>query len=74
MIPGHLIALGQLTDAWVNFASMHGLTPVTVHKSFSLLWGNFERQVTRCTTLVTHLAEVAFLYVNRIQKLPPGQE
>ena len=25
MIPGQLIALGQLTDAGVNFASVHGL-------------------------------------------------
>ena len=50
MIPGQLIAPGQLTDPGVNFASVHGLTPVTVHMSFSLPWGNFERQVTRCTT------------------------
>ena len=50
MIPGQLIALGQLTDPGVNFASVHGLTPVTVHMSFSLPRGNFERRVTRCTT------------------------
>ena len=50
MIPGQLIALGQLTDPEVNFALVHGLTPVTVHMSFSLTWGNFERRVTRCTT------------------------
>ena len=30
MIPGQLIAPGQLTDPGVNFASVHGLTPVTV--------------------------------------------
>ena len=41
---------GQLTDPGVNFASVHGLTPVTVHMSFSLPRGNFERRVTRCTT------------------------
>ena len=35
MIPGQLIAPGQLTDPGVNFASVHGLTPVTVHMSFS---------------------------------------
>ena len=34
MIPGQLIAPGQLTDPGVNFASVHGLTPVTVHMSF----------------------------------------
>ena len=50
MIPGQLIAPGQLTDPGVNFASVHGLTPVTVHMSFSLPQGNFERRVTRCTT------------------------
>ena len=35
MIPGQLIAAGQLTDLGVNFASVHGLAPVTVHISFS---------------------------------------
>ena len=50
MIPGQLIAPGQLTDPRVNFASVHGLTPATVHMSFSLPRGNFERRVTRCTT------------------------
>ena len=29
MIPGQLIASGQLTDPGVNFASVHGLTSVT---------------------------------------------
>ena len=51
MIPGQLIAPGQLTDLGVNFVSVHGLIPVTVHMSFSLPQGNFERRVTRCTTL-----------------------
>ena len=46
MIPGQLIALGQLTDLGVNFASVHGLAPVTVHISFSLPRGDFERRVT----------------------------
>ena len=50
MIPGQLIALGQLTNPGVKFASVHSLTPVTVHMSFSLPRGNFERRVTRCTT------------------------
>ena len=50
MIPGHLIALGQLTDPGLNFASVHGLTPVTVHMSFPLPRGNFERRITGCTT------------------------
>ena len=59
MIPGQLIAPGQLTDPGVNLASVHGLTPVTVHMSFSLPRGNFES-----------LTEVTFLHVNRTQKLP----
>ena len=40
MIPGQLIAPGQLTDPGVNFASVHGLTPATIHMSFSLPRGN----------------------------------
>ena len=58
MIPGQLIAPEQLTDSGVNFTSVHGLTSVTVHMSFSLLWSNFE---------------VTFLHVNRTQKLPQGK-
>ena len=46
MIPGQLIALGQLTDLRVNFASVHGPAPVTVHISFSLPRGDFESWVT----------------------------
>ena len=68
---------GQLTDPGVNFASLHGLTPVTVHMSFSLPRGNFERRVTRSTIKVqyraTRVAEVTFLHVNRPQKLPWGK-
>ena len=50
MIPGQLIAPGQLTDPWVNFASVHGLTPVIVHMRFLLPRGDLERQFTHCTT------------------------
>ena len=56
MIPGQLIAprqliaQGQLTDPGVNFASVQGLTPVTVHMSFLLPRGNFDRRGTCCTT------------------------
>ena len=67
MIPGQFIAPGQLTDLRVNFASVDGLAPVTVHISFSLPRGDFERRVTR-------LAEVTFLHVNRMQKLPGGKK
>ena len=65
LIPGQLIAPGQLTDPWVNFASVHGLTPVTNHMSFSLPRGNFERRDTRCPTPGCRLAEVTFLHLNR---------
>ena len=51
MIPGQLIALGQLTDPGVNFASVHDLMSMIVHMSFSLPRGIFDRPVTRCTTL-----------------------
>ena len=46
MIPGQLIAPGQPTDLGVNFASVHGLEPVTVHTSFSLPLDDFERWIT----------------------------
>ena len=46
MIPGQLIVPGQLIDLGVNFASVHGLAPVTVHISFLLPWGDFEIWVT----------------------------
>ena len=46
MIPGQLIAPGKLTDLGVNFASVHGLAPVTVHISFSFPRVDFERWVT----------------------------
>ena len=49
MIPGQLIASGQLTDPGGQLCLGDGLTPVTVHMSFSLPRGNFERRVTRCT-------------------------
>ena len=45
MILGQLVASGQLTDPEVSFASVYGLTPVTVHMNFSLPRGNFERRV-----------------------------
>ena len=47
MISEQLIAPGQLTDLGVNFASVHGLVPVTVHISFLLPRGDFKRWVTR---------------------------
>ena len=46
MIPRQLIAPGQLTHLGVNFASVYGLAPVTVHITFSLPQGDFERWVT----------------------------
>ena len=50
MMPGQLIAPRQLTDLGVNFASVHGLAPVTVHISFLLPRADFERRITRCKT------------------------
>ena len=56
MIPGQLIASGQLTDPRVNFASVHGLKPVTVHMSFSLPRDNIERRLPVVQHWVTRLA------------------
>ena len=74
MIPGQLIAPGQLTDPGVNFASVHGLTPVTVHMSFSLPRGNFERRVTRCTTPGNPPCRGNFSPCEQNAKVAPGQE
>ena len=43
LFPGHIIVPGQLGDPEVIFALVQGLTPVTVHSSFPLPLGNFER-------------------------------
>ena len=69
MIPGQLIAPGQLTDPGVNFASVHGLTPVTVHMSFRCPGVTSRGGLPVVQHRVTRLAEVTFLHVNRTQKL-----
>ena len=74
MIPGQLIASGQLADPEVNCASVHGLTPVTVHMSFSLPRVNFERQVTRCTTAGNPPCRGNFSPFEENAKVAPGQE
>ena len=74
MIPGQLIAPGQLTDPGVNFASVDGLTPVTVHMSFSLPRGNFKRPVTRCTTPGNSPCRGNFSPCEQNAKVAPGQE
>ena len=74
MIPGQLIAPGQLTDPGVNFASVHGLTTVTVHMSFSLPRGNFEKRVTRCTTRGDPPCRGNFSPCEQNAKVAPGQE
>ena len=72
MTPGQLIAPEQLTDPRVNFVSVHGLTPVTVHKSFSLSLGNFERRVARCTTLGNSPCRGNFSPCEQNGKVAPG--
>ena len=74
MIPGQLIASGQVTDLGVNLASVHGLTSVTVHMNFSLPRGNFERRVTRCTTSGNGLCQGDFSPCEQNAKVAPGQE
>ena len=72
MTPGKFIARAQLTDPGVNFASVHGLTPVTVHMSFSLPRGNFERRVTRCTTPGNQPGRGNFFPCEQNAKVVPG--
>ena len=73
MIPGQLIPPGQLSDPGVNFASVHGLTPVTVQMSFSLPRGNFERRVTLCTTQGNPPCRGNFSPCEQNSKLPRGK-
>ena len=73
LILGQLIASGQLTDPRVNFASVHGLTSVTVHTNFSLPRGNFERWVTRCTTPGNRPCQGNFSPCEQNAKLPRGK-
>ena len=54
MIPGPLISPGQLAVPRVNFASVLGLMPVTVHMGFSLPRSKSERRVTRFITPGKH--------------------
>ena len=71
MIPGQLIALGQLTDPGVNFASVHGLMPVIVHMSFSLP-GATSR--TGCPTPSNPPCRGNFSPCEQNAKVAPGQE
>ena len=64
---------GQLTDRGVNFASVHGLTPVTVHMGFCCPGATSRGGLPVLQHRVTRLAEVTFLHVNRTQKLPRGK-
>ena len=73
MIPGQLIASGQLTDPGVNFASVHGLTPVTVHMGFRCPGATSRGGLPVVQHRVTRLAELTFRHVNRTQKLPRGK-
>ena len=74
MIPGQLIAPGQLTDPGVNFASVHGLTPVTVHMSFLLPRAISRGGLPVIQLRVTHLAKVTFLHSEQNAKVTSGQE
>ena len=73
MIPGQLIVPGQLTEPGVNFASVHGLTPVTVHMSFRCPGATSRGGLPVVQHRVTRLAEVTFLDVNRTQKISRGK-
>ena len=73
MLPGQLIASGQLTDPGVNLASVYGQTPVTVHMNFSLPRATSRGALLIVQYQVTGLAKVTFLHVNRSQKSPRGK-
>ena len=71
---GQLIALGQLTDPGVNFASEHGLMSVTVHMNLSLPQRNFERWVTHCTIPGNWPCQDNFSPCEQNAKVALGQE
>ena len=71
MIPGQLIAPGQLNDPGVNFASVQ---PVTVHRSFRCPRRNFERRVTRCKTTDNPPCRGNFSQCEQNVKVALGQE
>ena len=73
MIPGQLIAPGQLTGPAVNFASVHGLMSVTVHMSFSLPRGNFARRII-CKNPGNPPCRGNFSPSEQNAKVAPGQE
>ena len=74
MLPGQLIASGQLNDPGVNFASVYGLTSVTVHMKLSLPRGNVERRVTHCTITGNRPCQGKFSLCEQNAKVAPGQE
>ena len=71
---GQLIALRQLTDPGVHFASEHGLTSVTVNMNLSLPRDNFERWVTHCTTPGNWPCQDNFSPCEQNAKVALGQE
>ena len=71
MIPGQLIASGQLTDPGINFASVHGLTPVNVHE-FLVAPGQL-REVC-CLTPGNPPCQRNFSACEQNAKVAPGQE
>ena len=64
---------GQFTDPGVNFASGHGLTPVTVQMKFSWTGATSRGGLPVVQHRITRLAEVTFLNVNRTQKFALGK-
>ena len=71
MTPGQLLNPGQVSDPGVNFASVYGLTLVTVHMNLPEATSRGGLPVVQHR--VTCLAEVTFLHVERTQKLPQGK-
>ena len=45
----------EVSDLRADFASVYDRMSVSVRMSFSLLWGNFEKRVTRAQQRITSL-------------------
>ena len=65
--------LGQVNQPGFNTASVYGLTPVTVHMSFSLPEGNSKRRATRCSIPGNLPCRGNFSSCDQNTKAAPGQ-
>ena len=62
---------GQVSDPWVNSASVYGLNPASIDMSFSLRRDNFKRPVTRSSALRNPRSRANFSSFQQNAKVAP---